>query len=292
MVKQRSNPNWIHIKVWSILAGIGLLLVVLQGLMAGQDPWRGWTPSSELTNSKYAEAIQATELFRTRANTWSNLAYVAVGLYAIGLGLEDRRNAGPQGAGYLRRAPPMSILFGVACCYLGFSSGLFHASLTRWGQQLDVGSMYAPLLCCIAINLGRYTPEHLPKSSMVSTGPIIPTWSILALGVISISYLLYHYKWSMSAGQVLPLHIAIVTLFAIADWIPQPLGLRTGRMQIRWASLGLASLFIAVACRELDVAGRFSGPTAWYQGHAIWHLLTAAALGCMFLYYRSEDRQA
>jgi hypothetical protein len=260
--------------------------------MAGQDPWRGWTPSSELTNSKYAEAIQATELFRTRANTWSNLAYVAVGLYAIGLGLEDRRNAGPQGAGYLRRAPPMSILFGVACCYLGFSSGLFHASLTRWGQQLDVGSMYAPLLCCIAINLGRYTPEHLPKSSMVSTGPIIPTWSILALGVISISYLLYHYKWSMSAGQVLPLHIAIVTLFAIADWIPQPLGLRTGRMQIRWASLGLASLFIAVACRELDVAGRFSGPTAWYQGHAIWHLLTAAALGCMFLYYRSEDRQA
>jgi hypothetical protein len=63
-------------------------------------------------------------------------------------------------------------------------------------------------------------------------------------------------------------------------------------MQIRWASLGLASLFIAVACRELDVAGRFSGPTAWYQGHAIWHLLTAAALGCMFLYYRSEDRQA
>ena len=285
--KPITNYYRVHAKVWFTIACIALLLAVLNRFAAGQDPWQGWAPSGDFTKPKYAESIHSTDLFRTRANTWSNLAYVVVGLYAIAMGLEDRRKTDSPANNYLIRTPPMSILFGVACCYLGLGSGLFHASLTRWGQQLDVGSMYAPLLSCIAINLGRYAPEHLPTNALRAKHSF-PTWPILALGVIAISYLLYYYKWSMSANQVLPLHILLVSLFAIADLLPQRVRLGTGAMQFRWVLLGLCSLVAAVVCRELDVAGKFSGPDAWYQGHAIWHLLTALSLGCMYWYYRTE----
>jgi len=42
-------------------------------------------------------------------------------------------------------------------------------------------------------------------------------------------------------------------------------------------------------CWVLDVAGKFSGPDAWLQGHAVWHLLTALSLAAIYLYYRNEE---
>ena len=81
-----------------------------------------------------------------------------MGFYAFALGCRDLQGKPPVEGGYLIKTPAMSILFGATCCYLGFGSGLFHASLTRWGQQLDVAAMYSPLVVFIAINLGRWIP--------------------------------------------------------------------------------------------------------------------------------------
>jgi len=46
---------------------------------------------------------------------------------------------------------------------------------------------------------------------------------------------------------------------------------------------------LAITFRQLDVAGRFGTPDTFLQGHALWHLLTAASLGAMYMYYRSES---
>lgn len=295
-------PRWIHAYAWGTIGLLVLLLGVTAECYRGQNIWRTWIASHELRSSNYAETIHADDLFRTRANTWSNLAYVLVGLYAICFGCYDRMNPRSAHRNYLTKTPAMSLLFGAACCYLGFGSGLFHASLTRWGQQLDVGSMYAPLLACIAINLGRYVPqfpslrsETLSNDSEPNLNDRVPTWPLLAIGVIVISYLLYHYKWSMSSGQILPLHIAIVAGFAIADFVPSSTLFSFRRLHAysrerRWLAVSLLALILAVVCRQLDVAGKFSTPESWFQGHAVWHLLTAASLASMYLYYRSESR--
>jgi hypothetical protein len=179
----------------------------------------------------------------------------------------------------------MSILMGVACCYLGLGSGLFHASLTRWGQQLDVGAMYAPLLVGIAINLGRYAPRRW----RVSANFTLPIWTVLVAAVVLTAALLYLYKWSMSASQVLPLLILTVVAFSVADCIPYPRGSHHSTLSKRWLLVALACLVLAITFRQLDVAGRFGTPDSLVQGHAIWHLLTAASLGAMYLYYRSES---
>jgi hypothetical protein len=278
-------PKWVHFFAWGCLLALGLVLFGFSARLQASHIWQGWIESREFRKPSYTETIHAADLFRTRANTWSNLAYVLVGFYCIALGMHDRAHASATRRNYVLDTPAMSILMGVACCYLGIGSGLFHASLTRWGQQLDVGAMYAPLLVCIAINWGRYLPRIWRLNAKVT----MPVWSMLIASVVLIAAVLYHYKWSMSSSQVMPLHILTVIAFAIADSIPPPRGLHRSRLQKRWLLIAFVSLALAISFRQLDVAGRFGTPDTFLQGHALWHLLTAASLGAMYMYYRSES---
>ncbi len=242
--------------------------------------WSGWSESSELRRPAYAERIQVEALFRTCANVWSNLAYVLVGFYAFAFGWQDWRSSGSNGDSYLRKTPALSLSFGLACCYLGLGSGLFHASLTRFGQQLDVAAMYSPLLVLIAISCGRWVP-----SLAISRQNRVPSWPALVVLVGFASWLLFFYKWSMSSTIVLGTLIATVTLSCALDQLR-----RDPKLNERWLIASFAALVTGVACRQLDIAGRFSGPDAWIQGHALWHVLTSMSLACMLFYFRSETR--
>ena len=288
---QKSNLSfWFHaFPLGSLFAVIALLAWISESYQ-NQNTWSDWVTSHDLTNSNYSEKIHPSDLFRTRSNTWSNLAYVLVGLYCLAFGWNDRRSTHQRGRNYLIDTPAMSFLFAAGCIYLGISSGIFHASLTRWGQQLDVGSMYAPLLACIAINIGRHFPL-LPKWPIAWNSPqsLRATWPWLAIGVVATSYLLYHYKWSMSSAQVLPLHILLVAVFAIVDCIPLQRNVRYQWNRTGWFLLAFASMIVAVICRQLDVAKEFSSPESWFQGHAIWHLLTSVSLASLYLAYRCDD---
>ena len=284
MNQRDTVPIWVHSVAWGGLLMMIILLGLVNESFRGQGVWQAWVESHEFRRPGYSERIHADDLFRTRANTWSNLAYVLVGFYGFALAFHDRHRSGSVAGNYLVCTPAMSMLFGAACSYLGLGSGLFHASLTRWGQQLDVGSMYAPLLACIAINVGRYCPTHFRLGRFGR----IPVWPLLASSVVLAAYLLYRYKWSMSSGQVLPLHILIVVVFALVDCIPYRTRNGSRTLMRRWLLVGFVALVLAVLFRQLDVARKFGTPESLIQGHALWHVLTALALGSMVMYYRSE----
>ena len=268
-----------HTFVWGGLALLALLLLALSSAYHGKSAWTGWVESRELRQPSYAERIYAEHLFRTRANTWSNLAFVVVGFYALALGCRDIRRPACPDDGYVLATPALSLLFGVACCFLGFGSGFYHASLTRWGQQLDVASMYPPLLVCIALSLGRW----LRRFDRPATPRAIPLWPLLAALVVVTGYLLYRFKWSMSSGTVLTTLILATTAAALVD-----AGFAHRTLRFRWLAASTLALAAAVLCRQLDVAGKFSGPDAWVQGHALWHVLTALSLAAAYAYHRSE----
>ncbi len=265
-----------------VLTSIVLATLILVWSTQGGESqiWSGWLESKELRRPAYAERIHMDAVFRTRANTWSNLAYVLVGFYALALGWQDWRSAGAKQRPYLMKTPALSVAFGVACCYLGVGSGLFHASLSRFGQQLDVAAMYAPLLVLIAICVGRWIPK-LPIGRLRS----VSTWPILILLVVFTSWLLFLYKWSMSSTIVLGSLILIVSISCVIDQLR-----RCPMLNERWLIGSCAALAAAVACRQLDIAGRFSGPDAWLQGHAWWHVLTSLSLACMLFFFRSETQ--
>ena len=273
-------PLWIHAAALGTLLVLILVLIGITRTFQDRNIWEGWTEAHELRHPGYAETIHANEVFRTRANTWSNLAYVLVGFYALALGWCDSRRNYSADRNHLLRNPALSFLFGLMCCYLGFGSGLYHASLTRLGQQIDVAAMYAPLLAFIAINLGRF----MPRVKFGGGQKGFPTWPILTALVLLASFLLFLYKWSMRSTVVLPALILTVTGFALLDrFLPRR------QFMVRWMILSGVALVSARVCWQLDVAGKFSGPDTWLQGHAIWHLLTGLSLGSMYLYYRSEN---
>ncbi|MBI2423643.1 MAG: ceramidase domain-containing protein [Candidatus Hydrogenedentes bacterium] len=269
-------PWQLHTAVWGSFAMSCLVLLGLFLAFRDVNVWEGWRESGELRNPAYCETVHLESIFRTRANTWSNLAYVLAGLYVCALAFHDRRRAMAQDAGYLLRHPVFSALFGLACVYLGLGSGLFHASLTRWGQQLDVAAMYAPLCVLIALNLGRWLSPAIDR-------PWLP--GALAAAAAIVSALLYFYKWSMSSDTVLPALILGVAAFSLLDQIRF-----RKQVRARWFALSLGLLIVAVYCRQADIAGRFSRPDAWYQGHAVWHVLTSLTLACSYAYYRTERR--
>ena len=257
-----------------------LLLIGFIHCFQGRDVWNGWTESVELRHPQYAERVYPDKVFRTRSDTWSNLAYVIVGFYALALCWHDLRRQAPAHAGYVVRTPAMSLLFGITCCCLGFGSGLFHASLARLGQQLDVAAMYSPLVVFIAINVGRWFPRLNAGDGRAG----VPTWPSLGGLALVTCFLLYEYKWSMRSSVVLPTLILIIAAFAVLDRFQ-----RRWRLSVPLLTFSLGALAAARVCWVMDVKGTFSGPDTWFQGHAVWHLLTALSLATLYLYYRTEE---
>ncbi len=271
-------PPWVHRFVWGITALLVVVFASILQLGGRQNVWDGWQESSGLRHPNYREQVNIDAVFRTRANTWSNLAYIVVGLYAVALGWHDRRLPLTDRCGYLLRTPALSVMFGFACCSLGFGSGLFHASLTRIGQQIDVAAMYTPLLVLIALNIGRRVPSRWQNGLR---GHVV--WVSLAILVIAVGGYLFVYKWSMSSFVVLSSLILSVALCVTIDQFP-----RSSRLDQRWLVVSTCTLVAALVCRELDIEGRFSSPTSWLQGHALWHVLTSVSLAGLYGYYRSE----
>lgn len=275
-------PPAVHRFAW---AGTGLfaLAVVLAAAAAeGTGPWDGWEASRELRSPGYAERMRVDRPIRTRANTFSNLAYVTAGLYACGLALADRKRAREPATARLDAAvappPALSLLFGSASIWLGFSSGLFHASLTRAGQRLDVAAMYPPLLSLLAIAAARRLPTRIggPRG--------LPTAALLAGMVVAAAAAFWKWKWAMSATTTLVSLVGAVTTVALAEHLLEP-----GRFRSGWLACAGCLLVAGIVCRQTDVAGTFPvGPDSWLQGHALWHVLTAGALMAGYLRERSD----
>lgn len=276
-------PAAVHRFAWAGTALVAAAVILAAAVAEGTRPWQGWDEGRELRRPGYAERVRPDRPIRTRANTFSNLAYVTVGLYACGLARDDRRRLREREPGVrnaLSATPPLSMLFGWACIWLGFSSGLFHASLTRAGQRLDVVAMYPPLLSLLAIAAARRLPTRIGRRG----GPVVPTWLLLSSLVVAAEIGLWRWKWSMSATMVLLGLIGAMAIVTVAEHL-----LRPGRFRSVWLGWGACLLAAGVTCRQIDVAGTFPvGPDAWLQGHALWHGFTAAALGALYLHERSE----
>jgi hypothetical protein len=276
-------PRWVH--------GVGLggplavLVVFIILFLAFKDiaVWTDWLPADEFTNPEYGERIYPDSVFRTQMNTWSNLSYILFGFYAIALGINDWKKGLALERGYLTHTPIQSFLFGVALIYSGLGSGFFHASLTRYGQQCDVGAMYAMALCMAAIPIGSW----LPRAEIPGTRRTLPSWPLITVLVVSGSLYFTYYKWEYSFSDVSAYSTGILFIFAAASLF-QP-----GKyLQIRWFIAAFVAILLAAQIRQLDMQDRFTSPDSIFQGHAVWHLISSLYYFLIFLYFRSEERQS
>ncbi|MBI1320782.1 MAG: hypothetical protein GC168_17800 [Candidatus Hydrogenedens sp.] len=273
----RGAPLWVHAFCWGVCGGFTLLLVGLYVIYRDTDVWMILMDSPLPAKHAFNEALYGS-IYRQRANTLSNLGYVLVGLYVIAYAWWDYRRPTKETDPYAVRHPALMVLFGLTCIELGIGSGLMHAAMSSWGHKLDVFGMVSTLAALGAIHWARWLP------SIRLGGRQFPTWPLFGLiaAVLSV-YLLFNLSrfGSGNAGYAGLIGIACITL---------ALEIAVGKhsQQLRWPLLSLASLALAYYIWTLDRSGQFSSPDSWFQGHAIWHLLTAVSLGSAAVLYRSE----
>jgi len=199
------------------------------------------------------------------AATWSSFAYVLVGWLMIG-------SAGSRGAGGTASAmPPLAMrTLGVTAIVVGVGSALMHATLTLWGQFLDVVGMYLIGSFELVWALARW--RRIGERRAVAL--------FAALCVVLVALLI-------ALPEVRRWLFAVLLIGAIVVELVFARPLRPG-VRVRLFLAGLATMAVAFGIWILDQNGTLCAPHSLVQGHAVWHLLGATSLGLLYAYYRSE----
>jgi hypothetical protein len=217
-------------------------------------PW--WALSElRLPNVDWCEAQRCSWIVEP-ANTWSNLAYVIVGL---ALWYAARGSSSSQ----IR-------FFGPAAVIVGVASGIYHSSYTFVLQILDFFGMYVFLYLLITLNLRRL-------------GRVGSAWQRvywpLVLGTTALTVALDFLGVTIQ-GIVFVLIVATAASEAWL-WRREP-GASHGMFLLALALIAAGGVFSA-----LDVTRTWCDPWhPWLQGHAFWHVLSALCLFAAYFHYR------
>ena len=218
-------------------------------------PWAGLNHALGTPNLKWCEATQCAWITEP-ANTWSNLAYFAVALLLFAWA---RRDPSPA----VRRLPALVAVMG-ACSFA------FHASSTYLFQIFDFVGMFLFLFVPLVLNLVRLG------------------WLRADLGRLAYAALVILATAGVLAGRSLRLPyqglIAIIALLIIGTELAMPRRERPASRASFWSSVLL--LLAAQTSSLLDLTRLWCDPDDHVlQGHAVWHVLSAAAIVSLYRYY-------
>ena len=269
--------------------------------------------------SRWCERV-STSMFREPVNALSNLGFMITGLLMFWVLSKDVRRADSN---QFHGLTPISMLYAGAAIYLGPGSMLMHGTHTDWGQWADNLSMVMYILLPWLINvkeMGRWSVKTFFTvyiAIVVIDG--LMRWfdfSIgidlfgLSIGLWCISEALYRFwsplfRWlSGLVGFVVCAVFGIFPTEIIAEfdkywwvllfWIPallSPQAPRYRRKYSPWFFAGQASYLIAFSIWLTGVPdSSYCDPDRFFQAHGIWHVLSAVATWCFFMFLRTERK--
>jgi hypothetical protein len=212
-------------------------------------PWTNW----ELPTLVFCEDILCAWI-RTSANSWSNISFVIVGLVIYFI---EQRKKNKELQGY-----------GLMAIAVGCLSFFCHASVTRYGEIADLGSMFL-----IGIFLDRINMERI--------GWLTPSQGRLFswIGNILSTGLLF---WIKDLGAPL---FFVQCMFALG--LEVTLKRRgKGALTYKYFMWGFYSWIIAQTIWFLDLKRIVCYPhNHWIQGHAVWHVLMSLLTWFIYKHY-------
>ncbi|HLP25457.1 MAG TPA: ceramidase domain-containing protein, partial [Acidobacteriota bacterium] len=219
-----------------------------------------YDPDRLHTETRLSEAVYEPEkllrLFREPQNTVSNLAYAAVGLAIL---IAARR--------------PAARSLGWAAVFLGFGSGIYHASLLPERRMIDILGVYAVLYCLLLVGLAALRPQ-------LTIAPI--AWAeVFAVWVAAIYTGIHRNDVRVWGFKLFDSTYVMVVSVALGSAMALMACRRATDRRAYWraaATLAVAAP-IAFAGGQGDRFGAFlAAPDAFVQGHTIWHTLGAIAI--------------
>lgn len=253
--------------VWGVFALIALASVAFS---LADVSWAGWRPATCMPDDCFCEAIRPGPIAQP-VNTYSNLAFVLVGLLIPGL-----PTAGPadRAASLMLSRPAYPIVFGASTVLIGLGSLFYHASLSFAGQWFDVMGMYLLATFMVLYALARIRPMQGARFVLIYVAVNA------ALGALLIV--------APEARRLIFTGL-IFAVIGLEAWIAL---YRRPRMRYAWFAAALISFAVAYASWVLDNLRVLCVPEGVLQGHAVWHLLGALAAGLVYAWYRSEQTAA
>jgi predicted membrane channel-forming protein YqfA (hemolysin III family) len=262
------------------LLGTGLLLGIFLSLdfLLDSSVWTGMKVSQSAITVEYCEFNHPERLFHQPINTYSNLIYFFYGLVIFQLALKDLKFIGVKRVNSVRNAPFLSILLAANFIYLSFGSAFFHSSLTWIGQRVDMNATYGLTLSLICIGMVQViAKKELSKQIQIAT---VLGMLLLIVGFLPLAL-------QISSAILLPALFLALLLLGIGNYV-QYRSLRSPLLLI----LSFVLLAVAIQVRTMDVAKINCDPLSIWQGHALWHFLTATSSLCMYFYFRWVKKSA
>jgi hypothetical protein len=221
-------------------------------------PWFGSAELLGAPNLKWCEASVCGWVSEP-ANTWSNLAFL---VFALVIYQQCRKSRYAE----LRWMGP-------AMFFMGLCSGLYHASNNYLSQMFDFIGMYLLIFWLLAINLRRSGWIALARQRQAFV-------ALVLLGVVLV-HLMYLAQFRFQLIIAFASVAVLVTEFS-ARWHSA-----VERVPLRWFLAGAALLVLAQSASLADLTRLLCDPDNHFiQGHALWHVLSAAALYCAVQHYR------
>ncbi len=250
------------------------MLLVWIGLDAWLDgsAWSGMTVSQSAITVEYCEFNHPHRVFHQPINTYSNLAYFFWGVFILQIAWSDYRTSEGSTGNILAKLPTLSVLTGFCFVYLCFGSGFFHASLTYIGQRADMNATYSILISLFGIAL--YHVFH-----RLNLTPTQKNLWVLSLVVLIISFL--KIALLIPSSRLVPALILGLNGLMLINY------LQFRQQRSLWLIiLGFFLIVVAIKIRMLDVQKVNCDPYSFYQGHALWHVLTALSSFCSYAFFR------
>ena len=221
------------------------------------SPWHGWA----LPDIKHCEANLGGWI-TAPANTWSNLAYILVGLWLW-------RKAKEDGASAAAAMGPIA----VAC---GVGSFLFHGSYTFFFQVFDYVGMFLYILWVMVFALRRL--GALREQSR-------PYWASVAA---STALLLAFRGLGWPIQSLFGTQVALAAGLELWIYAARREGVRYG-----WMAATVGLFLLGQVSWHMDHTDAFCRPDDHIlQGHAVWHVITSLCFATSYLFYRQFGLEA
>jgi hypothetical protein len=256
------------------LLGTGLLLGIALSLdfVLDSSVWTGMKVSQSAVTVEYCEFNHPERLFHQPINTYSNLIYFFYGLIVFQLALKDLKLVEVKRVNSVRSSSYLSILLAANFIYLSFGSAFFHSSLTWIGQRIDMNATYGLTLSLICIGFVQVlVKKQLTKQIQVG---LVVGMLLLIAGFLPLAL-------QISSSILLPSLFLILLVLGIINYFQYP-----AHRNPLLSLLSFVLLAVAIQIRSMDVAKINCDPMSIWQGHALWHFLTATSSLCMYLYFR------
>jgi len=230
----------------------------------------------------FCEANRMDEAIRQPSNTWSNLGYLIVGLFALTLARHDYKKKDRRDSGnFLVMYPFFSVLYGLSCLYLFIGSFMYHASLTLMFQKFDQTGLYSVIGMILILNIYKINPYLYHKGEWRNTH----VFAKLLVIILNIAF--FKWLWKFNINILVPIML-LITVFTSIYYIRKVS--RTDYF-VNYVYAAFFIMFCAGSIWMLDREGVACNPRSALQGHALWHILTAVSMFFIYLYYRSGTLQ-